>query len=163
VGLKISCKIFQKNLRFSHLSRYPYLKAMFSISQSNDLHLLKQGISLPSLFFDLYFLGYFILSVFLGFFFLLLVFFFFFCSSFSLSFSSFLLNFFFVSFFSEFFFFFLFFFFFYLSQFLFSFSRGYSFQLGDSLVDYWCVLIFMLLSLQFVRACGFLLSFCDYK
>jgi hypothetical protein len=42
VGLKISYKISQKNLRFSHLLQYPSLKATFFISQSNDLHLSKQ-------------------------------------------------------------------------------------------------------------------------
>jgi hypothetical protein len=47
----------KKTLRFSHLSRSPSLKATFFISQSNDLQLSKQGISLPFLLFDLYFLG----------------------------------------------------------------------------------------------------------
>jgi hypothetical protein len=122
VGLKVSCKIFQKNLHFSYLSGYPYLKATFSISQSNDLHLLKQGISLPSLLFDLYFFGYFILSVFLGFFFSSHSFFFSVLRSLSVFLHFFSI--FFLSLFSQSFFFFfkIFFLFFYLSQFLFSFS-----------------------------------------
>jgi hypothetical protein len=133
VGLKISVKLPQKTYASHtshdiHLSkqRSPSFKATISISQSK--------VSLfPSLLFDLYFLGYFILSVFLGFFFSFFVLsqFFFILSQF-FSFSSL----------SEvFFFFFFFFFFFSLSQFLFSFSGFfcYSFQLGDSLVDYWCV------------------------
>jgi hypothetical protein len=63
VGLKISCKIAKKTPKLlTHLT--------ISISQSNVLHLSKQqshlskqGISLPSIFFYLYFLGYFILCV----------------------------------------------------------------------------------------------------
>jgi hypothetical protein len=58
VGLKISCKIVQKNSRL-------LISLTISISQSNDLHLSKQGISLSSLLFDFYFLDYFIISVFL--------------------------------------------------------------------------------------------------
>jgi hypothetical protein len=78
VGLKISCKIAKKNPKLlTHLT--------ISISQSNVLHLSKQqshlskqGISLPSILFDLYFIGYFILCVSLIFFFFSQFFFFWF-------------------------------------------------------------------------------------
>jgi hypothetical protein len=82
MGLKISCKIVQKNPMF-------FTPLTISIFQSNVFHLSKQGISLLPLFFDPYFLGYFILCVYWDFFsslslseffFILSQFFFFFCS-----------------------------------------------------------------------------------
>jgi hypothetical protein len=63
-------------LSFFFFSIFFFVLFSLIVFLSNNLDLSKQGISLRFLLFDLYFLGYFILSVFLGTFFSSLFFFF---------------------------------------------------------------------------------------
>jgi hypothetical protein len=133
VGLKISVKLPKKTYA-SHTSHDIHLSKQRSPSFKTTISISQSKVSLSPFFSSI--------SIFLVISFSLCFLDFFFRSSFSLSFSSFFLNFF-RSLLSQRFFFFFFqiaHIFFSLSQFLFSFSGFfcYSFQLGDSLVDYWC-------------------------